>query len=119
MSGDRPTLPPVRLNSEAELARDALAAPLLTRAVRLARWAGPGTRVGAGGELVDEQLPAAAAELGLGADEDGAALASEAWRLAVDTGLVDIVDAEDGQDAEDGESGEDAEGGAAPARTWR
>ncbi|WP_405560430.1 hypothetical protein [Streptomyces sp. NBC_01180] len=112
MSGDRrPTLPPVRLNSEAELARDALAAPLLTRAVRLARWAGPGTRVGAGGELVDEQLPAAAAELGLGADEDGAALASEAWRLAVDTGLVDIVDADDGEGAEDGE---EAEGAAAP-----
>ncbi|MFE2377689.1 hypothetical protein [Streptomyces sp. NPDC059398] len=104
MSGDRPTLPPVRLNSEAELARDALAAPLLTRAVRLARWAGPGTRVGAGGELVDDQLPAAAAELGLGADEDGAALASEAWRLAVDTGLVDVEEAED----------ENGEGTAAP-----
>ncbi|WP_328325431.1 MULTISPECIES: hypothetical protein [unclassified Streptomyces] len=114
MSGDRPTLPPVRLNSEAELARDALAAPLLTRAVRLARWAGPDTRVGAGGELVDEQLPAAAAELGLGADEDGAALASEAWRLAVDTGLVDVMDAEDAEDGEGSEDGEDAEGTAAP-----
>ncbi|WP_328316857.1 hypothetical protein [Streptomyces sp. NBC_00388] len=114
MPGDRPTLPPVRLNSEAELARDALAAPLLTRAVRLARWAGPGTRVGAGGELVDEQLPAAAAELGLGADEDGAALASEAWRLAVDTGLVDVVDA---QDPEGTAETEDAEGTAAPGES--
>ncbi|WP_405781748.1 hypothetical protein [Streptomyces sp. NBC_00859] len=104
MSGDRPTLPPVRLNSEAELARDALAAPLLTRAVRLARWAGPDTRVGAGGELADELLPAAAAELGLTADEDGAALASEAWRLAVDTGLVDVDEAPE----------EDGEGTAAP-----
>ncbi|MFJ8646829.1 hypothetical protein ACIRNI_11955 [Streptomyces sp. NPDC093546] len=95
MSSDRPTLPPVRLPSDAELARDALAAPLLARAVRLARWAGPGTRVGAGGELVDELLPAAAEVLGLPADEDGAAYASEAWRVAVDTGLVEVEDPEE------------------------
>ncbi|MFF2505590.1 hypothetical protein ACFVTY_19710 [Streptomyces sp. NPDC058067] len=93
---DSSPLPPARLHSEAELARDALATPLLSRAVRLARWAGPGTRVGAGGELVEEQLPAAALELGLDADADGAAYASEAWRVAVDTGLVDIVDEEEG-----------------------
>ncbi|MFD3560629.1 hypothetical protein ACFWVU_13265 [Streptomyces sp. NPDC058686] len=93
---DSSPLPPARLHSEAELARDALATPLLSRAVRLARWAGPGTRVGAGGELVEEQLPAAALELGLGADADGAADASEAWRVAVDTGLVEIVDEEEG-----------------------
>jgi hypothetical protein len=61
-------LPPVRLNSEAELARDALATPLLSRAARLARWAGPDTRVGAGGELVEEQLPGAADALGLTGD---------------------------------------------------
>ncbi|WP_030974649.1 hypothetical protein [Streptomyces sp. NRRL S-1824] len=104
MSAERPFLPPVRLHSEAELARDALAAPLLARAVRLARWAGPGTRVGAGGELVEAQLPAAAEHLGLAANEDGAAEASEAWRLAVDTGLLDVHDPE-GDDA-----GDDAEG---------
>ncbi|MGP4052672.1 hypothetical protein [Streptomyces sp. 2A115] len=92
---DSSPLPPVRLHSEAELARDALATPLLSRAVRLARWAGPDTRVGAGGELVEEQLPGAAAELGL-EDEDAAAFASEAWRVAVDTGLVEIVDEEEG-----------------------
>ncbi|WP_033317880.1 hypothetical protein [Streptomyces yerevanensis] len=92
---DSSTLPPVRLTSEAELARDALATPLLSRAVRLARWAGPDTRVGAGGELVEEQLPGAAAELGL-EGEDAAAFASEAWRVAVDTGLVEIVDEEEG-----------------------
>ncbi|MEV6160644.1 hypothetical protein AB0L71_01695 [Streptomyces sp. NPDC052052] len=103
MSAERPTLPPVRLRTEAELARDALATPLLARAVRLARWAGPGTRVGAGGELVEEQLPAAAEHLGLAADEEGAAEASEAWRLAVDTGLVDVEDPEDTEE-------EDAEG---------
>ncbi|WP_405661245.1 hypothetical protein OG379_09805 [Streptomyces sp. NBC_01166] len=106
MSAERPSLPPVRLHTEAELARDALAAPLLARAVRLARWAGPATRVGAGGELVEAQLPEAAQHLGLGDDEDGAAYASEAWRLAVDTGLVDF---EDPQDA-DGTGEGDAEG---------
>ncbi|MFD5067213.1 hypothetical protein ACFWNC_04590 [Streptomyces sp. NPDC058369] len=114
MSAERPTLPPVRLHTEAELARDALAAPLLARAARLARWAGPDTRVGAGGELVDAQLPAAAEHLGLTPDEDGAAEASEAWRLAVDTGLVDIEDPaqetdglEAGFDEDDDEAGSD------------
>ncbi|MFI1734648.1 hypothetical protein ACH40E_36650 [Streptomyces acidicola] len=92
---DSSPLPPVRLHSEAELAREALATPLLSRAARLARWAGPETRVGAGGELIDEQLPQAAAELGL-TGEDAAAFASEAWRVAVDTGLVEIVDEEEG-----------------------
>lgn len=103
MSAERPSLPPVRLNSEAELARDALAAPLFVRAVRLARWAGPDTRVGAGGELVEAQLPAAAEHLALPADEDGAAYASEAWRLAVDTGLLDVTDPEEEAENGDGE----------------
>ncbi|MCX5413353.1 hypothetical protein [Streptomyces sp. NBC_00059] len=111
MSAERPSLPPVRLHSEAELARDALAAPLLVRAVRLARWAGPTTRVGAGGELVEAQLPAAAEHLGLTDDEDGEALASEAWRLAVDTGLVDVEDPQD-EDGLDETAGDDAEGTA-------
>ncbi|MGC5035818.1 MULTISPECIES: hypothetical protein [unclassified Streptomyces] len=92
---DSSPLPPVRLHTEAELARDALSTPLLSRAARLARWAGPDTRVDAGGGLVDEQLPAAAEALGLGGDE-AAADASEAWRVAVDSGLVEIVDEEEG-----------------------
>jgi hypothetical protein len=92
---DSSPLPPVRLHSEAELARDALSTPLLARAAQLARWAGPDTRVDAGGGLVDEQLPAAAEALGLAGD-DAAADASEAWRVAVDTGLVEIVDEEEG-----------------------
>ncbi|ANS64421.1 hypothetical protein SLINC_2197 [Streptomyces lincolnensis] len=92
---DSSPLPPVRLHPEAELARDALSTPLLSRAARLARWAGPDTRVDAGGGLVDEQLPAAAEALGLDGDE-AAAYASEAWRVAVDTGLVEIVDEEAG-----------------------
>ncbi|MEU8985517.1 hypothetical protein AB0C98_03285 [Streptomyces sp. NPDC048558] len=92
---DSSSLPPVRLHPEAELARDALSTPLLARAARLARWAGPDTRVDAGGGLVDEQLPAAAEVLALSGD-DAAAYASEAWRVAVDTGLVEIVDEEAG-----------------------
>ncbi|MFE3069515.1 hypothetical protein [Streptomyces sp. NPDC059247] len=100
MSAEHPTLPPVRLRADAELARDALAAPLLARAVRLARWAGPGTRVDAGGELVDEQLPEAAALLGLTPDEDGELAAGDAWRLAVDTGLVEVRDGTEGEDGD-------------------
>ncbi|MFE6618660.1 hypothetical protein ACFZBP_29260 [Streptomyces sp. NPDC008086] len=92
---DSSSLPPVRLHPEAELARDALSTPLLARATRLARWAGPDTRVDAGGGLVEEQLPAAAEALGLSGD-DAAAYASEAWRVAVDAGLVEIVDEEAG-----------------------
>ncbi|MFE5601924.1 hypothetical protein ACFQ8O_22350 [Streptomyces coelicoflavus] len=92
---DSSTLPPARLRPEAELARAALSAPVLARAARLARWAGPGTRVDAGGGLAEEQLPAAAEQLGLSGD-DAAAYASEAWRIAVDTGLVDITDEEAG-----------------------
>ncbi|MFF6801405.1 hypothetical protein [Streptomyces sp. NPDC012616] len=92
---DSSPLPPVRLHPEAELARDALSTPLLSRAVLLARWAGPGTRVDAGGGLVEEQLACAAESLGL-TGEDAAAYASEAWRVAVDAGLVEIVDEEAG-----------------------
>ncbi|MGW0614631.1 hypothetical protein [Streptomyces sp. NPDC002788] len=95
MSDSSSPLPPVRLHTEAELARDALSTPLLSRAARLARWAGPDTRVDAGGGLVDEQLPAAVEALGLSGD-DAAADASEAWRVAVDAGLVEIVDEEEG-----------------------
>ena len=92
---DSSPLPPVRLHPEAELARDALSTPLLSRAARLARWAGPETRVDAGGGLVDGQLPAAAEALGLSGDE-AAALTSEAWRVAVDAGLVQIDDEDEG-----------------------
>ncbi|MER6314849.1 hypothetical protein ABT237_13900 [Streptomyces sp. NPDC001581] len=101
-----PTLPPVRLHSDAELARDALVAPLFARAVRLARWAGPGTRVDIGGELVAEQLPEAAAVLGLdAADEDSAGYAGQAWRVAVDTGLVDVTEPEEDVEEDAGQGG--------------
>ncbi|MFR9675251.1 hypothetical protein [Streptomyces sp. TR06-5] len=96
MTGDdRPTLPPVRLPAEAELARDALAAPLFARAVSLARWAAEnGVRVGAGGELLAEQLKEAAGRLGLEDDPEGPAATSEAWNLAVDTELLQVEEDE-------------------------
>ncbi|GAA2486479.1 hypothetical protein ACOZGD_03010 [Streptomyces murinus] len=92
---DSSPLPPVRLHSEAELARAALSTPLLARAARLARWAGPDTRVDAGGGLIEEQLPGAADQLGLTGD-DAAAYAAEAWRVALDSGLVEIADEDRG-----------------------
>ncbi len=58
----------------------------------LGRSRDPGGRHGS---LVEEQLPDAAAELGL-SGEDAAADAGEAWRVAVDTGLVEVVDEEEG-----------------------
>lgn len=113
MSAERPTMPPAPLLTEAELARDALASPLLARAARIARWAGPDTKVGAGGELADVQLSAAAEHLGLTPDDDGMADASEAWRLAVDTGLVEIEDpAVEGDDPDEDAEGEDVWGTA-------
>ncbi|MEU6893499.1 hypothetical protein ABZ934_17195 [Streptomyces sp. NPDC046557] len=116
-----PTLPPVRLHSDAELARDALVTPLFARAVRLARWAGPDTRVEIGGELAADQLPRAATVLGFdAADPDGPMYASRAWRVAVDTGLVDVTEpepeAEPDPEAEaegEPESGAASQGGGA------
>ncbi len=127
MTGDdRPTLPPVRLPSDAELARDALAAPLLARAVELTRWAraggpaGAGIPVGAGGELLAEQLKQAAAHLGLSGDEEAPALAADAWNFAVDTGLLAVEEFEEpegpgkGDEAADGIGSDDPVGVAAP-----
>jgi hypothetical protein len=125
--GERPAaMPPVRLSSEAELARDALAAPLFSWAARLAAWAGgehgrsaEGVPVGAGGELLAPQLKEAVAHLGLSDDEDGEMHTAQAWQLAVDTGLLDVEDDEDDEDDEDaGEaaaSAEEAAGSAAEA----
>ncbi|NJQ15145.1 hypothetical protein [Streptomyces bohaiensis] len=87
---DRPILPPVRLPDEAELAREALTSPLLSRAAQLAHWAESGVRVGAGGELLDADLVRAVAHLELSDDEDGPAATAEAWCFAVDTGLMEI-----------------------------
>ncbi|HEX5568692.1 MAG TPA: hypothetical protein VFY14_17505 [Streptomyces sp.] len=114
MTGDdRPTAPPVRLPAEAELARDALASPLLSRAAGLARWAGERTPVGAGGELPADRLAEAVAHLGLEGDEDGQAHAAWAWDLAVDTGLLEIREDDGGGDG-GGDGGNGAGGAAVP-----
>ncbi|WP_181765475.1 hypothetical protein [Streptomyces albidus (ex Kaewkla and Franco 2022)] len=114
---DRPAMPPVRLPSEAELARDALAAPLFARAARLASWAGAeggagngsaaGVPVGAGGELLADKLKEATGHLGLSDDEDGQVHTSQAWHLAIDTGLLEVE--------EHGESEETGDGPVNPA----
>ncbi|MBW1597600.1 hypothetical protein [Streptomyces sp. JJ38] len=103
MTGDdRPSMPPVRLPAEAELARDALAAPLLHRAVALARWAGDGVRLTVGGELPAQRLAQAREALGLTADRPADEVAGaeggegdepvmDAWRIAVESGLVNIA----------------------------
>src|SRR5882757_7950228 len=99
MSASPLVLPPVRLLPAADLARLALAAPLLDRALRLARWAEPERPVDAMGELLEADLVLAAAELGLigGSDGDvedaeeaefGLGDTAQAWGVAVDTGLL-------------------------------
>lgn len=110
MSARPLVLPPVRLLPEDDLARQALAVPLLDRALRLARWAAPHREVDAMGELLDADLALAAAELGLIGDGAEAAAAAvlpadesadeptaaeialaetaQAWAVAVDTGLI-------------------------------
>ncbi|MEU8869846.1 hypothetical protein AB0D24_01570 [Streptomyces javensis] len=109
MPEERPTMPPVRLRTHAELARDALAAPLLARAVRLARWAEQGKPVASGGALPEGELREATELLELAGDEDGPLYAAQAWQLAVDTGLVGIEEPA-GADGED--AGADADGEA-------
>ena len=132
---DRPAMPPVRLPAQAELARDALAAPLLARAVELAKWAGSaggsdgagpdasggagGVPVGAGGELLGEQLKLAVERLGLTEDEDASVHTTDSWNLALDLGLVEFEEDDEDRgnggaagDAEGGERGEGGRGGA-------
>ncbi|WP_413100553.1 hypothetical protein [Streptomyces sp. Inha503] len=112
MPEERPTMPPVRLRTDAELARDALAAPLLARAVRLARWAEQGKPVASGGALPEGELREATELLELAGDEDGPLYAAQAWQLAVDTGLVEIEEpagADDDSDS-DGDGDGDSDG---------
>ncbi|GHJ29207.1 hypothetical protein TPA0910_36400 [Streptomyces hygroscopicus subsp. sporocinereus] len=118
MPEERPTMPPVRLRSDAELARDALAAPLLSRAVRLARWAEPGKPVAPGGALPEGELRAAVELLELAADEDGPVYAAQAWQLAVDIGLVEIREPGESSEAEGSVGAEvaaGAEGSSGPS----
>jgi hypothetical protein len=87
MSESPLVLPPVRLLPADELARLALAAPLLDRALRLVRWAGAERPVDAMGELLEPELAQAAAELGI-EGEERLGEAALAWGVAVETGLL-------------------------------
>ncbi|MFC4030472.1 hypothetical protein ACFO3J_03185 [Streptomyces polygonati] len=87
MSASPLVLPPVRLLPADELARLALAVPLLDRALRLARWVGAERQVDALGELLEADLVQAAAELGI-EGEDALAEVEQAWGVAVEAGLL-------------------------------
>ncbi|MEC3993397.1 hypothetical protein VSR01_07510 [Actinacidiphila sp. DG2A-62] len=115
MSASPLVLPPVRLLPADDLARLALAAPLLDRALRLTRWAAPYRDVDAMGELTEADLAAAAAELGLADEEGGLADTALAWGVAVDTGLL-TVDVDEGAVESTG-TGEPA-GRAVPGETF-
>lgn len=101
-------VPPVRLAPAEELARAALASPLLELAVRLARWAEPGRPVDEVGDLTEEQEALALRELAPeapeGADPDGPegplARLLRAWTLAVALELVVIEKTAEGASAE-------------------
>lgn len=114
MSASPLALPPVRLLPADVLARQALAAPLLDRALRLTRWTGEQRRVDGMGELLDDELAAAVEELGLTGDE-GPADAAQAWGVAVDTGLL-VLEIE--EDAEESTPPGEAAGRAVPGEVY-
>jgi hypothetical protein len=115
MSASPLVLPPVRLLPADDLARLALAVPLLDRALRLTRWAAPYRDVDAMGELTGDGLAAAAAELGLDGEEGGIGETAQAWGVAVDTGLLTLeIDEQAGETTEAGEPA----GRALPGETF-
>jgi hypothetical protein len=114
MSASPLVLPPVRLLPADVLARHALAAPLLDRALRLARWAGEQRRVDGTGQLLDDELLAAVEVLGLAGDE-APADAAQAWDVAVDTGLITL---EIEEEAEESTPPGEAAGGAVPGEVY-
>ncbi|MET7639014.1 hypothetical protein [Streptomyces sp. NPDC005438] len=114
MTGDdRFVMPPVRLPDAAVLAEEARATPLLSRAVRLTRWAKAGVRVGAGGELSDSRLAEAVTELSLEGEPHAEALVSDAWNFAVDVGLLEVEEDPGAEGTEAAGVGDDEESGTA------
>ncbi|BBA96599.1 hypothetical protein RVR_1966 [Actinacidiphila reveromycinica] len=107
-------LPPVRLLPADVLAGQALAAPLLDRALRLTRWTGEERRVDGMGELLDDELAAAVEVLGLTGDE-ATADAAQAWGVAVDTGLL-VLEIE--EEAEESTPPGEAAGRAVPGELY-
>jgi hypothetical protein len=89
MSASPLVLPPVRLLPADELARLALAVPLLDRALRLVRWTGAERPVDAMGELLEADLVAATAALEVEGDSALGEVA-QAWGVAVEAGLLTL-----------------------------
>ncbi|SEF68290.1 hypothetical protein SAMN05216223_101714 [Actinacidiphila yanglinensis] len=114
MSASPLALPPVRLLPVDVLARQALAAPLLDRVLRLTRWTGEQRRVDGMGELLEDELAAAVEVLGL-SGEEGAAEAAQAWGVAVDAGLLVL---EIDEEAEESTPPGEAAGRAVPGELY-
>ncbi|QMU78589.1 hypothetical protein GXW83_25660 [Streptacidiphilus sp. PB12-B1b] len=100
-------VPPVRLLPREELAAAALRVPLLSDAIRLARWVAPFRPVDQWGELGAELETQAALALDLVPDDGDADVAlgriAAAWSLAVDLELIEVGDAVEGESI-DGEA---------------
>ncbi|WP_051812269.1 hypothetical protein [Kitasatospora sp. MBT63] len=87
-------VPPVSLPPDAELVAAALAVPLISYAVKLARWTQPHRPVDEFGDLADGDREAAARLLGLApaegeVAEEAVVEAMRAWALACDLDLVE------------------------------
>ncbi|MFF2352269.1 hypothetical protein ACFVVL_21105 [Kitasatospora sp. NPDC058115] len=88
-------VPPVTLPSEAELAEQAKAVPMIGWALQLARWTAPHRAVDEFGDLAGPDRAPAARLLGLApeqgdAPQEAVVEAMRAWSLACDLDLVEI-----------------------------
>ncbi|MFJ5885300.1 hypothetical protein [Kitasatospora cineracea] len=90
-------IPPITLPADAELAAAALAVPLISRVVALARWVAPHREVDEHGDLGPADRVQAARMLGAeDPDEDDVVEAMRAWALACDLDLVETGTTDDG-----------------------
>ncbi|QKW22049.1 hypothetical protein HUT16_25950 [Kitasatospora sp. NA04385] len=90
-------IPPIALPEDAELAAAALAVPLISQVVALARWIAPHREVDEHGDLGEEDRVRAARMLGAqDPDEDDVVEAMRAWALACDLDLVETGTTDEG-----------------------
>ncbi|GLW52634.1 hypothetical protein [Kitasatospora phosalacinea] len=90
-------IPPIALPEDAELAAAALAVPLISRVVALARWVAPHREVDEHGDLGEADRVQAARMLGAEEpDEEDVVEAMRAWALACDLDLVETGTTEEG-----------------------
>ncbi|MFJ4680024.1 hypothetical protein [Kitasatospora sp. NPDC088783] len=90
-------IPPIALPPDAELAAAALAVPLISRVVALARWIAPHREVDEHGDLGEADRVRAARMLGAeDPDEDDVVEAMRAWALACDLDLVETGTTDEG-----------------------